>query len=51
MMMASHFDLAEAMLSKLETFVALAAFCVFVIAVFVRPRGCIAVCAITYRGV
>ena len=50
MMMASHFDLAEAQLSKLVTFVTLATFFVFFIAVFV-PSGCIAVCAVTYRGV
>jgi len=46
MMMASRSDLAEAMLSKLEAFVTLATFFVFVIAIFI-PSGCIVVCAIT----
>lgn len=50
MMIASHFDLADTMLSKLENFVALVTFFVFTIAAIVQ-RGCIAVCAIAYSGV
>jgi hypothetical protein len=44
MMIASHFDLADTMLSKLMTFI------VFTMAAIVQ-RGCVVVCAITYSGV
>ena len=49
MMVASDFDLAEAMLSKLENFVSLMTFFVFTMAAIVQ-RGCIVVCAITYSS-
>ena len=50
MMINSHFDLADTMLSKFENFVSLMTFFVFSMAAIVQ-RGCIVVCAITYRGV
>ena len=49
MMIASHFDLVDAILSQLESFVTFSAFVVFTIIAFVQ-RGCISVCVGAYRS-
>ena len=49
MMIASHFDHTDTMLSKLENFATLMILFVFTMVAIVQ-RGCIAVCAITYSG-